>query len=197
MQYSSQQQSAVPEQDLVIYLNRKLTIFFALFSVCWLLLAFPFLIQGVFSVFDFPSIFTILFTILMVLAIGLSIDQVAGNIHAAFTRQPVLIINHEGIRIRALPGSAYHFIAWSEISTISIRSYRGLRYFCVHPRDFKQYARRLSPLRRLILRSYMLTSFPPIHIALIYLERPIEEILYALQQTYAGELNYYRILLLP
>lgn len=108
------------------------------------------------------------------------------------SRQPLLVINREGITVRRMPMLSAFFIAWNEIGAIYIR--RALyTYLCIAPKYPDLYLKRFNAFERFLRRSNALVGIPSLIIPQIYLARPVEEILQRLYHVYSSELSSYHI----
>jgi hypothetical protein len=113
-----------------------------------------------------------------------------------------LIVNSIGIQMYAMPGSGDFFITWPEIDSISVHSYRGLRYLGIRPKCPEQYLSRFTVLKRFGMRLYDLTGsglsgLPPINVGLIYLNMSVTEFFQRLSLYYKSELSENHVRLLP
>lgn len=104
-------------------------------------------------------------------------------------RDPVMVINHEGIQIGKLPlaiGEA--FISWDEIGKIYCYRFFSRTYFCIRPKNPKQYLSRFGLWKRWMM--YInLPSAAPIYVEQHWIMQPISEILQQMCLQYAQELQ--------
>lgn len=105
-----------------------------------------------------------------------------------FSHEPLLIINHDGIKVGRIPAQSGFFVPWAEIEAISLYT-RTYEYLCIHPGSQKEALRHFPWWERLIKRINMVLGIPPLIVPQFFLARPIEEIIYAIYAGYANNLN--------
>ena len=135
-------------------------------------------------------VFTLVFWLMALIFVGwINWGMFSGLISS---RQPLLVINREGITVRRMPILSAFFIAWSEIGAIYIR--RALyKYLCIAPKYPDLYLKRFNAFERFLRRSNALVGIPSLIIPQVYLARPVEEILQQLYHIYSSELSSYHI----
>lgn len=106
--------------------------------------------------------------------------------------EPVMFINSEGISMRGALSLNNTFIAWPEIESLDIYTYK-YKYLCVRPKNAALLMKRIPLLERLLKLSYLVYGIPQLSISLLYLDKPVEEILQQLYHIYAKELSYYHV----
>ena len=186
--YREQQERSMPKQDLVMYPNQGWLVVYTLLTVLGLVVCSGMIVFWPF--FWRPLVEASAFSIILLSWLFWNL------LRALFVRQPALVVTREGIQMHVVPGSGNFFISWPEIDTISvIDSFQGLRYLGIHPKNPEQYRSHFKALKRLWMGSYELVGFPPITVALIFLDMPIAEFFQQLSQRYARELDYYRVCL--
>ena len=106
--------------------------------------------------------------------------------------EPIMFINSEGISMRGALSLNNTFIAWPEIESLDIYTYK-YKYLCVRPKNAALLMKRIPLLERILKLSYPVYGIPQLSISLFYLDKPVEEILQQLYHMYAKELSYYRV----
>lgn len=190
--YTPQSQPPVPGQDIAIYPNRRQTIWRTVicgaclvFLVLVLILSFT--TGSSFQASDTGSLIIILAGIALV---GWLTWRMVSQL--LLSRNPILVINREGITIAKMPALSGAFISWGEIETIYVHRYLFYKYLCIRPKNTDQYLARFNGLKQFNMRINSMTG-APINIPQIYLDQPVEEILQRLYHMYASELSYYHV----
>jgi|SRR5579885_415004 hypothetical protein len=135
-------------------------------------------------------VFTLVFWLMALIFVGwINWGMFSGLISS---RQPLLVINREGITVRRMPILSAFFIAWNEFGAIYTR--RALyKYLCIVPKYPDLYLKRFNAFERFLRRSNALVGIPSLIIPQVYLARPVEEILQQLYHIYSSELSSYHI----
>lgn len=200
--YSQQQELPIFEQDIVIYPRQGRLVVYAVLIVLGLILCsglivfWAIFLRSVVNSFQSMIVGSlVLCTFIMVVLFWLFWRL----LRVLFVRQPILVVNDEGIEMYVLPGSGNVFISWRGIDGIGVYSYQGFRYLGVCPRDREQYLSRFNALKRFWMGaySYEFTRLPPITVALIFLDMPVTEFFQQLSQRFASRLREEHIRLLP
>lgn len=192
--------SASQIPDITVYLNRRKTVLWLIFSVIGTLLFFSLLFFMLIAVIVIPAhrgggaIFLALFFSTGVIAGVWSIRVLVGLL---LSGKPTLVVNHKGICVGKLYGSARLFLPWEEINAIYIfRDMLQNQLFCIRPIHSKMFLPGLSPMMRFFLRGSFMNG-APISISQTFLEKPIEEIFDQLRIRYIHELDHHHIQLKP
>ncbi|MBA2680631.1 MAG: hypothetical protein H0U76_19825 [Ktedonobacteraceae bacterium] len=200
-------QPLMPMQDIAIYPNRRQVIWRTV--VCAISLLFMILIAVLFSLFIIsltsgdmlasgfllPPLLTVAFFLSAeIIYIGWITWRMAADF--LFTRKPILFINREGIKVSRMPTLSGFFIPWAEVDSLSTYTFI-YTYFCIHPKNTREFLARFNIVERLMRRSNMLFGIPPLIVPQLYLERSSEEILRQVYYMYANELSYYHVRLQP
>jgi hypothetical protein len=110
---------------------------------------------------------------------------------------PLLIINYQGITVGKMVMFSGFFIPWHEIDAIHTSTFIYYKYFCIRPKDTRQFLKRFHILERFNRLSNTILGLSPLVVPQVFLGRPVEETLQQLQFFYAYELNMHRIRLYP
>lgn len=112
------------------------------------------------------------------------------------SREPMLVITHQGVRVGKLYGSFDIVLPWEEIAAIYLHSDGIQKQLCIRPTDVEGFLSRFSPFMRFFLRINLMNG-APIAINQSFLDQPIREILQQLHQRYAQEVEAHQVLLQP
>lgn len=108
------------------------------------------------------------------------------------SKEPFLVINHDGIRIGKIYGSCDIALAWSEIDAIYMAGNDLNKQLYIRPTNVKHFLSQFHLTMRFFLHVNLMSG-APIAIAQSFLETPIEAILEQLQELYAHELLTHHI----
>jgi hypothetical protein len=196
-------QRAEPVQDIAIYPNRGQAIM--RISILVVVLVLMIMILGllvfVFSIGGFSAdivtmplrwVFGVLLVCIAVY--GWLIWRMVSSL--LLTRNPLLLINREGITVGRMLMFSGFFIPWSEIEAISTYTFM-YKYLCIIPRNPREFMKRFNAVERFIRWSNALFGIPRLIVPQVFLERPVAEILPQIYYQYVHELSYYRVQLRP
>ena len=201
---SSPHRRHVAGKDIVIYPNRKQAILRTILGVVCLVFLILLLVLIIFALsltFSSPLPASILVPGILLLVCLLAIIYFAGRATwrmastVLFARDPMLVINHQGVTVARTPTLDGYFIPWAEIESIYLYNFM-YKFLCIHPKNTDQYLARFNGLERFIRRSNARLGVPPLAVAQIFLERPVAGILQQVKHNYASELSHYRIQIL-
>ncbi len=187
------------EDAIVIYPSRwKTRVWLILSEACSLLLLLGCL--GIFALMivvpaarNGGSIFAALL-FLGLAALGFWPSRVLANLLTS--REPMLVITHQGIHVGKLYGSFTIVLPWADIAAIYARGDGFGKQLFIRPTNVRLFLSRFGPQMRFFLRINLMNG-APIAIAQSLLERPIAEIVDQVAQLYAGELHDYHVQLAP
>lgn len=106
---------------------------------------------------------------------------------AAFSGEPLLVINRAGIRVGKIFGFADIFLPWEEVAAV----YSAPRMLYIRPVDTKRFLVRLSPMMRLTCGLCAMTG-APILIYQSFLDQPVEAIMRRIHTYYKRELQHHK-----
>jgi hypothetical protein len=188
-----------PGQMLAIFPNRGQAIWRTVVIAIYLVFLVAMDIFFLFLTFSVgssdPSVFPIFLSLFVFLAaltvfFGWMTWRMAYDL--LFSGKPLLTFNREGITVGSIPFYSGFFLPWSEIEAIYVYTFM-YKYLCFRARNQSQYMKRFNIFERFFRYSNIITGVPPLVMPQIYLERPIQEILYLMFERYQAELNYYGI----
>ncbi|HEX7735951.1 MAG TPA: hypothetical protein VF458_13890 [Ktedonobacteraceae bacterium] len=139
-----------------------------------------------------PYLLTLLAFIYVLMVIRLVILRLVAYRSLLVNPAPILLIQSKGVTIRGTASLRDTFLAWQEIEVLDIYRYK-YHYLCIRPKDPRFLAARFTLLERALHFSSSLFGTPPLSLALIYLDKPVEEIVQQLYHIYAQELSQYQI----
>src|SRR5258708_14385126 len=105
-----------------------------------------------------------------------------------FSGEPTLVINHAGIRVGKIYGSADIFLPWEEVEAIYSAPRPPYKIFFVRPVDSKLFFSRLSPMMRFTCRLSAMGG-APIALYQSFLDQPADAILKQMQTHYKHKLH--------
>ena len=188
------------QPDLIIYPHRRRTtvwlllgaisaffcFLFAVFILLLLIFAYHFHNAGaVFALLIFAGFGTL----------GIWPTRVIARLLSS--KEPMLTISRQGIRIGQLFGSSDINLLWEEIETISMLTGGIELQLAIRTKNTSSLLSHFPLPMRFNLRMNLLFYRAAIVISQSFLAQPIEEILYKLEITYAQELRSCQIRVLP
>jgi TRAP-type C4-dicarboxylate transport system permease small subunit len=193
----------VQRQDIVVYPNRGQAIWRTV--VCVVCLLFLLIFIPVFSINLFatagpiptdemlPIVSLLVFVFVLFLAALIFLGWITWRMASAllFKSKPILTITSEGITVGRMPMLSGFSILWSEIDAIFVSRYL-YKYLCIQPKNADQFLSRFNGLERFNRRINSMIG-APLYVPLVFLDRPVEEILQQLYYMYASELNDYHV----
>lgn len=196
-------QESAPAQKIVIYADRirgarslaALTNRIILGALMFVLLAYVLLSFINNTTLNNPALnfFAVLFIFVYVMMLArMALSRWIMGRSLLVSGQPIMVVDSAGITLRGAVSLSNIFIAWSEIESLDVYLLK-YRYLCIRLRDAKAFTRRLPLLEQALKLIDSLYGLPPLYISLLYLDKPVEEILQQLYYMYAKELSYYRI----
>ena len=189
-------QESPQAQEIAIYLNRRQAIARTTICVIGLLiivLLIPAMVILSTLAGDPPGIGDIVPLLIIVIPASAFIGWISWTMLSMVSaHKPVLIINREGIVVSPMPMLSGFSISWGEIEALFPTRYM-YKYFCIAPRNRDYFLKaHFNGFERLNRRMNSLIG-SPLYVPMVYLDKPVEEILQQLYYMYAKELSYYRI----
>jgi hypothetical protein len=181
-------------EDLIIYTNRRgIMPMLIIIIICFIFILLFIVFIGI-SMFVYPEQRNggTVFALIVMLGFGtMCFWLIQSLIGLLSPSTPMLVINHEGIRVGTKTyGSTEFVLPWEEIEAIYILG----NMFCIRPTNKKRLLSHFRPIKRLLLR----VTFPKdIYVTQFYLEKPVLGIFEQLGEKYAYELDSYYIRLQP
>lgn len=189
-------QSPAQAQEIVIYINRRQAIARATICVIGLLIIVLLIpAMAILSTLagDPPGIGDLAPLFIIVIPASAFIGWVSWAMLSMISaHKPALIINREGIVVSPMPMLSGFSISWGEIEALFSKRYM-YKYFCIVPRNPDYFLKTHFNGFERINRSINSLIGSPLYIPMVYLDKPVEEILQQLYHMYAKELSYYRI----
>lgn len=200
-----QRELLVPERDIVIHLKKKLLLTYTIFCTVIFTCCIGLWIYAWQSVSGFipsdpanallevGSEILVLAFLPLIAAFGWWVAWLV--IRPLFSRTPILVISHEGLRVGKLPlMTGDLFVHWEEIRSIYVRDGRRSQYLCVLLKDTDRYLSRLNRLKQFGLRFQMFNgAILNLPVSQLWLDRPAGEIIHMVSETYTHELDEYRV----
>lgn len=197
--FASGRQTWGQTPELIVYIHRRQTRVWVIIGAVSSLLCFLFFIFMLLLlifIYHFRNAEAIFLALLMGGFGILGIWPTRTLASLLLSREPMLVITHQGIRIGKLYGSSEIILPWEEIETISVFRTGIEKQLSIRPTNVALFLSQFGPFMRFFLRINLLNG-APIAISQSLLEKPIEEILHQLQAMYAQELEHYHIQLPP
>lgn len=189
-------QSSMQDQAIFVYPDRRqiiLEMVGLIVAVFICLLATAHWLNG--NSYSIPSI--ILASIVLIPLSIFIIFIVVSTVWLLYSRNPLLIIDHEGITVGRRGPFQRRFTPWNQIEAIYVHTSHIHTYFCIRPKDTKRFLRRSHMLERWIRSDNEKYGVAVESLTQAALEMSVDEILQRLATYYSYELETYHIQLHP
>lgn len=187
--------SETPTPDIAIYVNRPRTMVWLALGAGSCVLLFLLCISILIIMGTIPGALNEGSIACAIVFCGFAVMEiwpvrVIANLWAS--KEPVLVINHEGIRVGKIYSAATIFLAWKNVEAIYMLGNGLSKQLYIRPVDVRLFLSQYNLLMRFFLRMNLMNG-APIAIAQSLLEKPIEEIVEQLQNLYTEELLTHHI----